>query len=214
MRTIRHLVQGGSPSGVRRAVLPTVLAATAVLSLAACGGDGDGADRTGHGATASASATAATHNAQDVAFAQGMVPHHRQALEMARLAADRASSARVREIAARIEKAQDPEIGTLSGWLRAWGEDVPGSGAAQHMGHTSMPGMMGGEDMTSLGDASGTDFDTRFLTMMVAHHEGAVAMASAERVKGAYPPATALAGDIADAQRAEITEMKRLLGSE
>ncbi|MEW2408734.1 DUF305 domain-containing protein [Streptomyces griseoviridis] len=211
---IRATTRGTSRPGTTSPLL-TAVALAAVLALSACGtgGDGDGGGRGGHGATASPSVTGA-HNAQDVAFAQGMIPHHRQALEMAGLAADRADSARVRDLAVRIEKAQDPEIRTLSGWLRAWGEDVPGSGTARHMGHTGMPGMMGGDDMAELEKASGAAFDTRFLTMMVDHHRGAVEMAAAERRKGAYRPATVLAGDIADAQSAEIAEMKGLLGTE
>lgn len=200
MRTIRHLTLAA-------------VAVTAAFTLTACGSDGDG-DHSGHGATGAATASPSstgTHNAQDVAFAQGMIPHHRQALEMAGLAADRASSARVKELAARIEKAQDPEITTMSRWLRGWGEDVPTAGSARHMGHTAMPGMMGDTDMAELETSSGAEFDTMFLSMMVDHHKGAVEMASAERAKGAYGPATELAGDIAEAQTTEITEMKRLL---
>ena len=67
---------------VRRAVA-TAVTVTAALVLAACGAAGDGDGAAGAKATASADA----HNAQDVTFAQGMIPHHRQALEMAELAA-------------------------------------------------------------------------------------------------------------------------------
>ncbi|MEU0970582.1 DUF305 domain-containing protein, partial [Streptomyces sp. NPDC005917] len=166
------------------------------------------------GAPAGASApatTAGAHNAQDVTFAQSMIPHHQQALEMAALAADRASSARVQDLAARIEKAQDPEIKTMSGWLKAWGEDVPMAGM-DHSGHTDMAGMMDDKDMTALKKAEGKDFDTMFLTMMVQHHQGAVDMATTERSKGEYAPATSMAGDIVTAQNAEVKEMNKLLG--
>ncbi|MFI6018569.1 DUF305 domain-containing protein [Streptomyces sp. NPDC051287] len=184
------------------------LAAIAALALTACGG-GDGAAAP-HGGGA-----ADTHNAQDVTFAQRMIPHHRQALEMAELAAGRASSPRVKDLAARIEKAQDPEIGTMSGWLKAWGEDVPMAGM-NHGGHSgtagAMTGMMDDADMTALKKAEGPDFDTKFLTMMAEHHRGAVEMAATERSAGAYRPATALARAIATGQNAEIKEMNRLLG--
>src|SRR5438128_993274 len=89
---------------------------TAALVLAACGGNSDSGS-SGHDSHASASSSspssasssgAAAHNAQDVSFAQGMIPHHQQALEMAKLAAGRASSAKVKDLATRIEKAQDP----------------------------------------------------------------------------------------------------------
>ncbi|MES9524859.1 DUF305 domain-containing protein [Streptomyces capoamus] len=207
----------------RRMVLATV-AVTGALLLAACGSDrdtGPGNDNGAHGvhgASASPSPSATAHDAQDVSFAQGMIPHHRQALEMARLAAGRAASVRVKDLAARIEKAQDPEIRTMSGWLTSWGEDVPMAGM-DHSGHSGMPGMgdmsgmMSEADMTALEKATGKDFDTKFLSMMIDHHRGAVEMATTEKEQGRYGPAKALADDIVTAQNAEIKEMKQLLGS-
>ncbi|MFI6372249.1 DUF305 domain-containing protein [Streptomyces sp. NPDC050546] len=187
----------------RRGAL-VVAAGAAAFVLAACGGDSGGDDGGG-----------AAHNAQDVSFAQGMIPHHRQALEMARLAEDRATSGAVKDLAAQIEKAQDPEIKTMTGWLKAWGEDAPGSGKGMDhsaSGHSGMPGMMGGEDMAGLEKLTGKAFDTQFLTLMVEHHEGAVEMATVEKSKGRYGPATAMAGDIVTAQNAEIGQMNKLLG--
>lgn len=200
-------------SARRRAAL-AVVAATAALVLAACGGGGDDTGHAAHGPSASPSASAGAHNAQDVTFAQGMIPHHQQALEMARLAAGRASSAQVKDLAARIEKAQDPEIRTMTGWLGSWGEQVPMAGM-DHSGHSGMPGMSGmmsDAGMTELKKAEGKDFDTKFLSMMVEHHQGAVEMAGTERNKGAYGPARTMAGAIVTAQNAEIKEMKKLLG--
>ncbi|MFF5155991.1 DUF305 domain-containing protein [Streptomyces sp. NPDC000348] len=203
---------------IRRAGL-VATAVAASLVLAACGGDG-GSD-SGSAAQTSASAgaedTAGAHNDQDVDFAQGMIPHHQQALQMARMAAAQASSAEVKDLAARIEKAQDPEIETMSGWLEAWGEDVPSSmpgmdHGMDHSGGSDMPGMMDTEDMDQLMDTSGKDFDTMFLTMMVEHHEGAVEMATTEKEKGRYGPARKMADDIITAQNAEIEEMNELLG--
>lgn len=176
------------------------LSAMAVFTLAACG-SGEAGD------------TAASHNAQDVTFAQGMIPHHQQAVEMAGLAAGRASATEVKDLAARVEKAQGPEITTMTGWLKSWDEKVPASmPGMDHSAHSGMAGMMDGTDMEKLEKASGKDFDTMFLTMMVEHHEGAVEMATTEKAKGEYKDATAMAGDIVTAQNAEISEMKKLLG--
>lgn len=202
---------------VRRAALGTT-AVTAALVLAACGSD-NGSD-TGSGTQTSASAsaedTAGAHNDQDVSFAQDMIPHHQQAIQMSRMAASQASSAEVKDLAARIEKAQDPEIETMSGWLESWGEDVPSSMPGMdhggHSGSSDMPGMMDTEDMDELMAASGKGFDTMFLTMIVEHHEGAVEMATTEKDKGQYGPAKELADDIITAQNAEIEEMNKLLG--
>ena len=113
----------------RRLALVAATAASAVV-LAACGGN-DSGSHSAHrspsksAASPSASAPASAQNAADVAFAKGMIPHHRQAVEMAGLAATRASSSKVKALATKIKQAQDPEIKTLSGWLTAWGEQVP-----------------------------------------------------------------------------------------
>jgi uncharacterized protein (DUF305 family) len=197
-------------------------AGAAALVLAACGGNGDDTGSAGHGghnsSTASASASARAsasqgqHNAADVAFAKGMIPHHRQAVQMADLAPDRAQSAEVKKLAAEIKKAQDPEIKTLSGWLTTWGEEVPAEGAMDHSMHGS-GGMMTAEEMTELENASGKAFDTAFMEMMIRHHEGAVAMAKAEQADGAYAPAQKMAGQIITSQSAEIEQMNKLLGN-
>ncbi|MEU8438527.1 DUF305 domain-containing protein [Streptomyces sp. NPDC029216] len=198
---------------IRRTAVLTA-AATAALVLAACGGKSDAGSghSGGHDASASASASAGTgaNNPADTAFAQGMIPHHRQALEMAGLAATRAESADVKALAEEIRKAQDPEIKTLSGWLASWGEQVPAEGGG-HTGH-SMSGMMTGEEMDQLSKSSGKAFDTAFLQLMVKHHEGAVAMAKAEQKDGGYQPAKDMAAAIISSQSAEIARMNGLLG--
>ncbi|MFD9407490.1 DUF305 domain-containing protein [Streptomyces sp. NPDC059989] len=213
---------------VRRATA-VAAATTAALVLAACGGNDTGdsgsAHSGGHDApvsssapspSASASAPASQQggrNAADVAFAQGMIPHHRQAVEMAALAATRAESAEVKALADEIKKAQDPEIKTLSGWLTAWGEPLPAEGGG-HGGHggNGTSGMMTAEEMGSLEKASGKAFDTAFLRLMIKHHEGAVAMAKTEQSGGAYPQAKEMAGAIITSQSAEIARMNTLLG--
>ncbi|MFG2817464.1 DUF305 domain-containing protein [Streptomyces sp. NPDC048410] len=192
---------------IRRAALG-VATVSAVVLLAACGGE---QQHTGaHGAPAAADA----HNAQDVTFAQGMIPHHQQALEMARLAPGHAASAEVKALAARIEKAQDPEIRTMTGWLKSWGEEPPMEGMdhSRHGGMAGMSGMMSADDMTALEKSTGADFDQRFLTLMVAHHQGAVEMAKTEKAKGRDGRATTMADDVIAAQSAEIKQMKGLLG--
>ncbi|MFE9884840.1 DUF305 domain-containing protein [Streptomyces scopuliridis] len=184
---------------------------TAALTLAACGGDnGSPSSAASTSASAPASAAGSAHNAADVSFAQGMIPHHRQAVEMADLAATRASSAEVKKLAAEIKKAQDPEIKTLSGWLTSWDAQVPTQGSMDHTGH-SMPGMMGDSDMSTLEKASGPAFDTAFLKLMVKHHEGAVEMARTEKSDGADQSAKDMADAIITSQSAEITRMNTLL---
>ncbi|GHH53099.1 DUF305 domain-containing protein [Streptomyces candidus] len=202
---------------VRRASA-VAAATTAALVVAACGSNGDSpAGHGGHGSklpTASAPAAKGQHNTADVAFAKGMIPHHRQAVEMADLAPSRAKSADVKKLADEIKKAQDPEIKTLAGWLTSWGERVPADGAMDHSGHSGhgMAGMMTAEEMDKLKASSGKAFDTAFMDMMIKHHEGAVAMARTELADGAFPDARTMADAIITSQTAEITRMNNLLG--
>ena len=162
--------------------------------------------------------------AQDVSFAQEMIPHHKQAVEMADLAETRASDPKVKALAAQIKGAQDPEIQTMTGWLTSWGEPVTapagGGGMAGHsMGGSSGStggmgmGMMTDAEMTSLEGSSGTAFDRQFLTMMTGHHNGAIDMAKIQLEKGKFEPAKQLATSIVDSQQKEVAEMKSILAA-
>ncbi|MFN1189962.1 DUF305 domain-containing protein [[Kitasatospora] papulosa] len=198
---------------IRRTAL-VAAAGTASFVLAACGSNDDAP--TGHGSSASATASAAwsqgEHNAADVAFAKGMIPHHRQAVEMADLAPNRAQSAEIKTLAGNIKKAQDQEIRTMSGWLTSWGEQVPAEGVMDHSMH-GMDGMMTAEDMDSLKKTSGKAFDTAFVRMMIKHHEGAVGTAKTEKADGSFPDAKKMADAVITSQSAEITRMNSLLGT-
>nr|WSS73683.1 DUF305 domain-containing protein [Streptomyces sp. NBC_01175] len=201
---------------IRRTAFVAV-AGAASLVLAACGSSDDtSAGHNGHSPSPSASSSAPAsqgqHNAADVAFAKGMIPHHRQAVEMADLAPTRAESTEVKKLADEIKKAQDPEIKTLSGWLTTWGEQVPAEGAMDHSMHGAGGGMMTAEEMDKLKNSSGKAFDTAFMEMMIKHHEGAVAMAKTEKADGAFPDAKTMADAIITSQTAEITQMNKLLG--
>ena len=152
----------------------------------------------------------ATFNQADVAFATDMITHHRQAVEMAEMAGSRASAPEVKMLAAQIAAAQGPEIDLMSGWLESWGAPVPEEMSGMDMSG-SMPGMMSLADMDALKAASGTTFDRQFLTMMIAHHQGALQMANTEIGQGSNPDAVALAQKVTSAQTAEIATMKDML---
>ncbi|GIF06952.1 DUF305 domain-containing protein [Actinoplanes siamensis] len=208
----------------RRGLL-TGAAVTATLVLSACGGDDTSSDSgMNHGgmtATTAASAAApATFNDADVMFASMMIPHHRQAVEMAGLAGGRAAGGDVKDLAAKIEAAQQPEIDTMTRWLTAWGHPMPAMNASgmpgmnasamPGMDHGSMPGVMSPADMDKLAKATGAAFDKQFLTMMISHHEGAVTMARQEVAQGSNPDAKALAQKIITDQQAQITAMRQI----
>lgn len=181
------------------------------VMLAACGGSGDRADSggaTGGGHSMPATSAPAGHNDQDVMFAQMMIPHHQQAVEMAKLAGTRASMPEVKTLATTIEGAQEPEIRTMTRWLHEWGAKMPSGGVT--MGHGD-EGIMSDADMSKLKKASGRAFDEMFLKMMIKHHQGAVAMARTEQQSGMSAPAKAMAANIVRTQSAEIAQMRQLL---
>ncbi|MFJ2597104.1 DUF305 domain-containing protein [Streptomyces erythrochromogenes] len=198
----------------RRAALAATAAAVGLL-LAACGTD-DGTNAAGTSTTAPAPSGAEQHNKADVAFAQGMIPHHRQAVVMSDMARSHGASDAVKALAERIKKAQQPEIDAMAGWLRAWGERVPsGMGSMDGMRHgdddPAVPGMMNDEDLDRIGRARGNAFDTMFLIQMIQHHEGAIDMAETEKRQGLHGPAKTLADDIITSQTAEIAQMREML---
>lgn len=196
------------------------------LLLAACGGDDMKGMDHGSGSSASATSTPTTgdnpapgaFNDADVTFAQSMIPHHEQALEMAKLADGRASDAEIKTLAADIEKAQDPEIQTMKSWLKAWGkpesadESMPGmdhgSGGADGSG---MSGMMSDKDMQKIEAAKGTEFDRMFAEMMIEHHKGAITMAQDEQKNGRNATAKKLAADVVKNQSAEVEKFEKIL---
>ena len=190
--------------------------AVLILALSACG-SGDDSHSTMPGAGTTSSSTAdgtTTASSGDVEFAQMMIPHHEQAVEMATMAQERASSPEVKQLAEEIAAAQEPEIETMTGWLEDWGTEVsPDSESG--MGHSGSDGsgMMSDADMESLGAATGSEFDRMFLTMMIEHHTSAIEMAQTEQQDGENPDAIALAERIEADQTAEIAQMEDLLGS-
>jgi uncharacterized protein (DUF305 family) len=202
----------------RRALLAGAAALTTLILTAACGGN-DGMPGMEHGGaaaptTAVSAPTSAVFNDADVQFAQQMIPHHRQAVEMADLATTRANDSELKSLAARIKAAQDPEIATMTGWLTAWGRPTaaPGGGHDMHGGMPgAMPGVMSEQDMTGLRNASGTDFDRKFVQMMIAHHNGAIEMAKVEQASGANPQAKDLAAAIEKSQAAEVKQLQGML---
>jgi uncharacterized protein (DUF305 family) len=154
------------------------------------------------------------HTAADVAFVQGMIPHHQQALDMTALVGDRADDPDLTAMAERIEVSQVAEMEQLEAWLTARGESVAGMHAGHGDGEHGMPGMLTPQEMTRLERASGPRFDRLFLLGMIRHHEGAVLMVESllsEGEGGQESEVFQLAGHIGSDQQVEIAAMKRKL---
>lgn len=212
-----------------------MLSAGAVVAAALVAGcSNDKADRTADlemtntqstSAAASSPVASEAHNDADVMFAQHMIPHHQQAVEMSDvLLAKQGIDARVTDLATQIKGAQAPEIAQMQGWLKQWGNPpmppMPQQGHGD-MGHgdmgqggmPSMQGMVSETDMTALRNAQGAEAAKLYLTHMIAHHEGAITMAQDEIKDGQYPAAVEMARTIVKTQQQEIDTMRQILGS-
>jgi uncharacterized protein (DUF305 family) len=197
-------------------------AATAVvlgLTLTACS-----SSATPAASGASVSATSGTAQPgvvfadADVTFLQQMYPHHAQAVEMAKLVDGRTTTPAVVQLATMIQGEQSPEMTTMTTLLSSFGKpassssmDMSGMSGMDSSSAQGMPGMMSASDMSTLGGLTGTAFDQKWLTMMTAHHQGAITMATTELSAGTNPDAQKLATGIISAQKAEIATMATLL---
>lgn len=151
------------------------------------------------------------YNSLDVWWARMMIPHHQQALEMAALAPDRADRPQIKAVADRILAAQKPEVEFFRTWLRTRGlAETPDEAGHDH---TAMRGMQPPEAMRGIATLQGDRFDKVFVDMMVAHHEGAVAMCTDLLKVGKDQRLTELATNIAAEQQAEIARLRDILAS-
>lgn len=196
------------------------LALASTLALTACGTETTeeepGTD-TSSSATGSAEQISSEHNEADVTFAQMMIPHHQQAVEMSEmLLAKEDISTDVADFTQGVIDAQGPEIERMNAMLETWDEepidmesmdmeDMDGSD------HGGMSGMMSQKDLTALEEAQGAEASRLYLEQMITHHEGAVEMAQSQIDKGQNPQALRLAEQVIDAQEAEITEMEQMI---
>ena len=182
------------------------LGLAATLTLAACGSHSNHSNT--NRTAVENSSSAAGFNDADVMFAQMMIPHHEQAIEMSDMALDPSTQASktVSDLATQIKAAQDPEIKEMKDLLAAWGQPL-----TAEMDHsTDMDGMLSMDDMQKLGSLKGPDFDYFWAQSMIAHHEGAIDMAEEVLADGSNAEALALANAIVSAQATEIDILKTI----
>ena len=164
----------------------------------------------------------AGYSPADVRFMQDMIHHHYQAIEMVELVRGRTNDEDLLSLASRIEASQDDEIAFMQGWLTERGEMAPDPAAHAGMGHghamsgprMAMSGMATPEQMAALAAAKGTEFDRQFLTLMIAHHNGAIEMVDhlLDQSGSAYDPVLFnFTTDVTTEQQAEIDAMVGVL---
>ena len=181
--------------------LRMALAAVTLIALAACGSSTASSDTT----------IGQAFNDADVMFAQMMIPHHEQAIEMSDIALDPTIGVvqGIRDLATQIKAAQDPEIMQMTQWLSDWKQPLTADEGVDHS--SMMSGMLTAEELSELGTLRGAAFDGRWAQAMIAHHEGAIQMAQDVLKDGKNPAVLALANEITTSQNGEIEVLRGYL---
>ena len=144
------------------------------------------------------------YSSQDIMFAQMMIPHHQQAVEMGTLAETRAEDLEVKALAAEIKAEQAPEIEEMKSWLSS-------AKVGLDMGHQMpMEGLLTDVELTELENASGTNFDRLYVVGMIGHHQGAIVMAEMV-LDSSNPNAKAMGESIVKSQTQQIETLKGIL---
>ena len=184
----------------------TAVALAGAISLAGCTINLGGNDSNGmmDGGMMGNNKSASAFSGTDIMFAQMMIPHHQQAVDMSTLAETHTTNPEILALAKQIKDAQAPEIKQMTAWIES-------SGAGMDMGHDmGMGGMLTEEQMTALGKAQGAEFDKLYLEGMIGHHQGALQMAKMIEDSN-NAEAKTLAANIVKSQSAEIEKMKQML---
>ncbi|MFL6075154.1 MAG: DUF305 domain-containing protein [Mycobacteriales bacterium] len=161
-------------------------------------------------------------NSVDVGFAQDMMTHHLQAVQMAGIVRDRTDDPEIKQIAFDIETNQQNQVGQMTGWLGIWGlsvnnPDKPmgwmGSMAAEHplQGDGLMPGMATTDQVNQLKTLPPAQMDVLFLQLMIRHHQGGLPMLDYAAQHGSLQTVRTFARRDAAAQTLEITNMTKML---
>lgn len=194
--------------------LATILVAlaTALLLTSCTSTESDGHSEHETSDAPAISGEPAGYNAEDVAFATNMIPHHEQAVELSAMVPERSTNPELKTLAEQIAAAQEPEIRAMRVLLVQWNENPDAStGRGEHEGHGDMQGMVDEPTMAKLRTLSGPEFDKLWLESMISHHQGAIEMARAEVANGENVDAKRMAQTMIDTQQAEIDHMNQML---
>ena len=181
------------------------------LLFTACGGESHNMSDMSTGSTGTnVTGSESGFNDADVMFAQMMIPHHEQALELADMALDPTlkASEQVKALASQIKAAQDPEIDVMTQWLTEWDQPLMDMSEDHSM---TMEGMLSVDELSALGQMNGEEFDQAWIQAMIAHHKGAIEMADTVKEEGKSALVRELADAIIQAQKSEIDTLELLL---
>jgi len=182
---------------------------TGALLFTACGGH-DMSDMSTGSTDTNVTDSERGFNDADIMFAQMMIPHHEQAIELADMALDPTlmASEQVKALASQIKNAQDPEIDLMAQWLDEWEQPLMDMSVDHSM---TMEGMLSVDELGAIGQMNGEEFDQAWIRAMIAHHKGAITMAETVTTEGESVLVQELANTIIQAQKSEIDALELLL---
>jgi uncharacterized protein (DUF305 family) len=160
-------------------------------------------DDMAHGGTMKSSPGAASAPF-DLQFIDTMSEHHRSAIEMAKIAEEKAQHPEVKAFAGKIIAAQQKENEQMKAWRDQW---YAGKPQAMNMELTGMPASM--MDTDKLRAATGAQFDLMFIKMMTPHHSGAIQMAKDALARAEHPEIKNLARQVVIDQQREVEQMSK-----
>lgn len=174
-----------------------------------------------------------SNTSAEAGFARDMQVHHIQGVEMAMIVRDLTDDADVRLLAYDIATTQGQQSGQLYGWLTEWGLKQAGSepsmtwmtrpgrsggthehdstSTAAHVVGEPMPGLATPAQISELSAVSGVEAERIFLTLMIAHHKGAIEMADAVLDRSTHSSVVTFANAVIVSQESEIELMTRML---
>ncbi|MFC5730578.1 MULTISPECIES: DUF305 domain-containing protein [Nocardioides] len=195
----------------RRVMRTALIAATALLSLAACGG-GDATDE--ESLATETARNGDVYNTADVEFATAMIPLHAEALAMVDVSLDRDLSPEARAVADEVQIEASTEVQEMTAWLTSWDKPIPETVRdhvnAGHGDEHADDHEAASEDLADLEAASGSEFEALWIDLMIENHEEAITVAETQQTAGIFEPAVDLAGSIATAHSDRVDRLAAL----
>jgi uncharacterized protein (DUF305 family) len=167
------------------------------ITLAGCS---SGVDHSSHSMPSNSS----SFSADEIMFAQMMIPHHQQALDMVAIAETKTTDKDILHVSGHIKDAQAPEVATMKSWLTEAGASIEPHHSME------MDGMLTDAEMAELENATGEEFERLFLSGMIKHHQGALDMLYLLD-DSTKTEVTSFGDMIRKVQSKEITEMQTML---
>ncbi len=138
----------------------------------------------------------------DVTYIDMMIPHHQLAVDMAKIAQEKATHGELKGLANDIIRAQEDEIKRMGGWRN----ELTGSATPNPDLSMALGGMAGMDvDLEKL--KASPNFDRDFITAMIPHHQSAIDISKAALDSLKKSALHDLAKDIITTQQIEIDRM-------